>query len=547
MSVKIYLWGCINLNLLTVNDLEGKSTLELLLELLRKMNNIDEKVNTIASMTREELTELFKEWKEDGTLASLLNDQILVKEFDREANEPDDTGRLQRAIALGEELNLPVVLEPHHTYHISKMLSINLSKTCIHGQGANLDCSQMNSALYPNAIHIYCTDVPPYTQNHQAHIIDLGIIHHEEGTAIYLGSTSSGVGVSHITLDRLNIGRCKTGIQTSTHAYLIRMHNTDVYGCSVGVDITNAEDSGENIILDGCALYNSTTCLKVNNPNTSVNLINTSIDYSTTSIHCIQGNIKATQCHIEGCGQLIIEDNSGADVVLNGCSLIMVANTFPPYVVKGRGRLLVKDGFISGGNYDGVYKDIVSGGGFVKFINNNSYDICDHFMQYYSDTDELVKLVASGEGDSTDIWTNNNCKITVDSANAETNNFCYKVAKTYGGGSQSGVQVYIPMSTHRVAIRVRVKAQSQIQVPVEIAYVRTIDHQPETKIKTYPFSRKQTIGEATHTIGTEWQWISIVTNSMRKPEWCNAIMINFNFFALNQSVIYIDRVNVNTY
>lgn len=547
MSVKNYSWGCINLNLLTVNDLEGKSTLELLLELLRKMNRLEEDVDSITSMTREELTKLFKEWKEDGTLASLLNDQILVKAFEREGNEIDDTGRLQRAIKVGEETGLPVVLEPHHNYQVSKMLSIDLSKTCIHGEGADVDFGQLDEKLYSNAIHVNCTGVPPYHHNHKAHIIDLGIKGKRGCTGIYFGSSASGVGVAHITLDRLNIRGCNVGIKTGEHTYLIRMHHTDIFDCGTGVDITYAGDSGENIILDGCALYNSTTCLKVANPNTSINLINTSMDYSNVSIHCVQGNIKATQCHIEGCGQLIIEDNSGADVVLNGCTLVMVDKTFPPYVVNGRGRLLVKDGFISGGNYDGVYKDIVSGGGYVKFINNNSYDICDHFMQFYQDTDELVKLIASGEGDSTDIWTNNNCKITIDSANAETNNFCYKIAKTYGEGSQSGVQVYIPMTSHRVAIRVRVKAQTQMNVPVEISYVRTIDHQPETKIQACPFSRKQVIGDATHTIGTEWQWITIITNSMRKPGWCNAIMLNFNFFALYQSVIYIDRVNVNTY
>lgn len=547
MSVKIYSWGCINLNLLTVNDLEGKSTLELLLELLRKMNRLEEDVDSITSMTREELTKLFKEWKEDGTLASLLNDQILVKAFEREDNESDDTGRLQRAIKVGEEANLPVVLEPHHTYHVSKMLSIDLSKSCIHGQGAELDCSQIDASLYPNAIHVYCSDVPPYTQNHQAHIIDLGIKVNRSCTGIYLGSSASGVGVAHITLDRLNIRGCQVGIKTGEHAYLIRMHHTDILDCETCVDITYAGDSGENIILDGCALYNSTTCLKVNNPNTSINLINTSMDYSATSIHCIQGNIKATQCHIEGCGQLIIEDNSGADVVLNGCSLIMVADTFPPYVVKGRGRLVVKDGFISGGNYNGVFKDIVSGGGYVKFIDNNSYDICDHFMQYYSDTDELMKIVATGDGSSSDIWTNDNCKITIDGAKAETNNFCYRIAKTYGGGSQSGVLVYIPITSHRVAIRVRVKADYQMDVPVEVSYVRTLDHQPESQANTYSLSRQQTIGDATHTIGTEWQWIHIITNSMRRPEWCNAILLKFNFFMHSQSVMYIDRVNVNTY
>lgn len=535
------------MNLLTVNDLEGKSTLELLLELLRKMNKLDEEVNTITSMTRDELTKLFKEWKEDGTLASLLNDQILVKAFEREGNEIDDTGRLQRAIKVGEETGLPVVLEPHHTYQVSKMLSIDLSKTCIHGEGSDLDFGQLDEKLYSNAIHVYCTGVPPYHQNHKAHIIDLGIKGKRGCTGIYFGSSASGVGVAHITLDRLNIRGCNVGIKTGEHAYLIRMHHTDIFDCGTGVDITFAGDSGENMILDGCALYNSTTCLKVANPNTSVNLINTSMDYSTTSIHCIQGNIKATQCHIEGCGQLIVEDNSGSDVVLNGCSLIMVADTFPPYVVKGRGRLVVKDGFISGGNYGGVYKDVVSGGGYVKFINNNSYDICDHFMQYYSDTDELMKLVASGEGGSSDVWTNNNCKITIDGANAETNNFCYRIAKTYGGGSQSGVLVYIPITSHRVAIRVRVKADYQMDVPVEVSYVRTIEHQPESYASTNSLSRQQTIGDMTQTIGTEWQWLNIITNSMRRPEWCNAILLKFNFFALTQSVIYIDRVNVNTY
>ena len=533
--------------LLTVNDLEGKSTLELLLELLGKMNQIDADMNNLKAMTKDQLTELFKEWKEDGTLASLLNDQILIKAFERDDDEIDDTGRLQRAISVGEETNLPVVLEPHHTYHVSKMLSIDLSKTCIHGQGADLDFTRLDETIYPNAIHVYCSQVPPYNQNHRSHIIDLGIKNHEQGTGIYLGSSASGVGVAHITLDRLNIHHCKVGIQTGEHTYLIRMHHTDIYGCEICVDIPFAGDSGENIFLDGCALYNSTTGLKVSNPNSSIHLINTSIDYSNISIHCVQGNIKATQCHIEGCGQLIVANNSGSDVVLDGCTLVMVANTFPPYVVEGRGRLTVKDGFISGGNYDGVHKDIVSGGGFVKFINNTSYDYCDHFMQYYSDTDSLMKLVASGEGDSTDSWTNNNCKITLDRENQETGMFCYKIAKTWGVGSQSGLQVYLPMSSHRVAMRLRVRAESEIRCPIEIYYVRTVEHQPDSQMGHVPYSRREVIGYEDHDIGTEWRWINLVSNSMRIPEWCNAILVVFNYFSLNAPIMYLDRVNVNTY
>ena len=406
----------------------------------------------------------------------------------------------------------------------------------------------MDTTLFSGCLKVIATDTPPYRQNHKAFIKDLEMVGNRLGLdGIILGHNQAGVGVAHIDLDKLNIQNCKDGIVTGEHTYLIRMNSVDIFNCETCVHIQFKDDSGENIILDGCALYNSTTCLQVNNPNTSVNLINTSMDYSSTSIHCIQGNIKATQCHIEGCGQLIIEDNSGADVVLSGCTLVMVSGVFPPYVVKGRGRLVVKDGFISGGNYDGVYKDVVSGGGYVKFINNNSFDICDHFMQYYSDTDELMKLVAIGEGGSTDVWTNNNCKITIDGEEAETNNFCYKIAKTYGSGSQSGVLVYIPITSHRVAIRVRVKAAAQIEVPVELFYARTIEHQPEAQSYVYSLSRSQTIGDTTHTIGTEWQWLYITTNSMRKPEWCNAILLKFNFFTLDQSVIYIDRVNVNTY
>ena len=547
--------------IITNQDAEQLTALELIYLIIEKLNEcvitVDElKESGLYQAVIDQLTL----WKDNGTLTDLISQEILddikgklesrvvyLQDYPKLTSDSSDSERLQRAIEQAQSLGKVVKLE-NKTYQCLKPLQLDISKTSLDGNGATLDFSTMDSTLFSGCLKVIATDNPPYHQNHKAFIKDLEMVGNRQGlNGIILGYNQAGVGVAHIDLDKLNLQNFKEGITTGEHTYLIRMNSVDIFNCEICLHIKFKDDSGENIILSGCALYNSTTCLQVNNPNTSINLINTSMDYSTTSIHCIQGNIKATQCHIEGCGQLIIEDNSGADVVLSGCTLVMVADTFPPYVVKGRGRLVVKDGFISGGNYDGVYKDVVSGGGYVKFINNNSYDICDHFMQYYSDTDELMKLVAIGEGGSTDVWTNNNCKITIDGAKAETNNFCYKIAKTYGGGSQSGVLVYIPITTHRVAIRVRVKADYQIDVPVEVSYVRTTDHQPEPYEYTNSLSRQQTIGDTTHTIGTEWRWLNIVTNSMRKPDWCNAILLKFNFFSFNQSVIYIDRVNVNTY
>ena len=547
--------------IVTNQDAEQLTALELIYLIIEKLNDCVITVNELMEAGVEQaVIDQLTLWKDNGTLSDLISQEILddikgklesrvvyLQDYPKLTSDASDSERLQRAIEQAQLLGKVVKLE-NKNYQCLKPLQLDISKTSLDGNGATLDFSSMDTTLFSGCLKVIATDNPPYHQNHKAFIKDLEMVGNREGLdGIILGHNQAGVGVAHIDLDKLNIQNCKDGIVTGEHTYLIRMNSVDIFNCEICLNIKFKDDSGENMILDGCALYNSTTCLQVNNPNTSVNLINTSMDYSTTSIHCIQGNIKATQCHIEGCGQLIIEDNSGADVVLSGCTLVMVSKAFPPYVVKGRGRLVVKDGFITGGNYDGVHKDVVSGGGYVKFINNNSYDICDHFMQYYSDTDELMKLVAIGEGASTDVWTNNNCKITIDGEKAETNNFCYKIAKTYGAGSQSGVLVYIPITTHRVAIRVRVKADEQINVPVEIFYARTIEHQPESQANVYSLSRSQTIGDTTHTIGTEWQWLYITTNSMRKPEWCNAILLKFNFFTLNQPVIYIDRVNVNTY
>lgn len=547
--------------IITNQDAEQLTALELIYLIIEKLNECVITVNELKeSGLYQAVIDQLAIWKDNGTLSDLISQEILddikdklesrvvyLQDYPKLTSDSSDSERLQRAIEHAQSLGKVVKLE-NKTYQCLKPLQLDISKSSLDGNGATLDFSTMDSTLFSGCLKVIATDNPPYHQNHKAFIKDLEMLGNRQAlNGIILGHEQTGVGVAHLDLDKLNLQNFKEGITTGTHTYLVRMNSVDVFNCEICVHIQFKDDSGENIILNGCALYNSTTCLQVNNPNTSVNLINTSMDYSTTSIHCIQGNIKATQCHIEGCGQLIIEDNSGADVVLSGCTLVMVADTFPPYVVKGRGRLVVKDGFISGGNYNGVYKDVVSGGGYVKFINNNSFDICDHFMQYYSDTDELMKLVATGEGASTDVWTNNNCKITIDGAKAETNNFCYKIAKTYGRGSQSGALVYIPITSHRVAIRVRIKADYQINVPVEVYYARTIEHQPEAQAKVYSFSRTQTIGDATHTIGTEWQWLNIVTNSMRKPDWCNAILLKFNFFEFDQSVIYIDRVNVNTY
>ena len=510
--------------IVTNQDAEQLTALELIYLIIEKLNECVITVNELmeAGLYQAVIDQLTI-WKDNGTLTDLISQEILddikgklesrvvyLQDYPKLTSDASDSERLQRAIEQAQLIGKVVKLE-NKTYQCLKPLQLDISKTSLDGNGATLDFSNMDVTLFSGCLKVIATDTPPYRQNHKAFIKDLEMVGNRQGLdGIILGHNQAGVGVAHIDLDKLNIQNCKDGIVTGEHTYLIRMNSVDIFNCETCVHIQFKDDSGENIILDGCALYNSTTCLQVNNPNTSVNLINTSMDYSSTSIHCIQGNIKATQCHIEGCGQLIIEDNSGADVVLSGCTLVMVSGVFPPYVVKGRGRLVVKDGFISGGNYDGVYKDVVSGGGYVKFINNNS-------------------------------------KITIDGEEAETNNFCYKIAKTYGSGSQSGVLVYIPITSHRVAIRVRVKAAAQIAVPVEISYVRATDHQPEPYAYTNSLSKQQTIGDATHTIGTEWQWLNIVTNNMRKPEWCNAILLKFNFFAFDKSVIYIDRVNVNTY
>lgn len=546
--------------IITSQDAEQLTALELIYLIIKKLN---ECVITLDELTTsgvyQAVIEQLTTWKNSGELADIIAEDILddiknklearvvyLNDFPKLASDTSDSERIQRAIDLAQSLNKVVKLE-NKRYECLKPLQLDISKASLDGNGSTLDFSKMDVNLFTGCIKVIATDNPPYHQNHKAFIKNLELIGNRQSlNGFIIGHTLDGVGVAHLDLEKLNIQNCKAGIITGEHAYLIRINSVDIFNCEVCVHIQHKDDSGENIVLNECVLYNSSLAIKNENPNSSIHLTNTSLDYNTKTLEVIRGNLHLTGCHLEG--QLVFDVRKDLTSII-GSHLIFLNSNLNPMPFQIDGVLEIENSFISGGNFGGVYQMIKSGNGQLIMKNNHGYDITDLFAQYYKDNHEILELVAYGieesSGDRVSQWNVKNCVITQDTAVKETGNFSYKIVKQYGNGSLSGFSVLIPFNTMHESIRIRMKANANVTPYIKISYAKSNNaslNLPQAIVK-----RSQEIGGFSPTIGTEWGWVNLVTSSMTKPEWSDCLYLEFNLFDCYEPTIYIDRINVNEY
>lgn len=546
--------------IITNQDAEQLTALELIYLIIEKLNEciitVDElKESGLYQAVIDQLTL----WKDDGTLSDLISQEILndikgklesrvvyLQDYPKLTSDSSDSERLQRAIEQAQSLGKVVKLE-NKTYQCLKPLQLDISKSSLDGNGATLNFSSMDTGLFTGCLKVIATDNPPYHQNHKAFIKDLEMIGNRQGlNGMILGHEQDGVGVAHLDLDKLNLQNFKEGVVTGAHTYIVRMNSVDIFNCEICVHIQHKDDSGENIILNGCCLYNSTLALKNENPNSSVHLTNTSLDYNVKTLEVVRGNLHLTGCHLEG--NLIFDIQKDLTTIIGSHLVFLNPNlTVMPFQIGG--TLQIENSFISGGTFGGVHQMIKSGNGNLMMRNNQGYDITDLFAQYYKDNHELLEMIAYGiedaPGDRKSQWDVKNCVITQDTTVKETGNFSYKIVKQYGSGSNSGINLIIPFNTNRQSVRLRMKALAQITPYLKISYAKMND--VKINVAEAPVKRTQEIGVISPTIGTEWGWINLVTSSMTKPDWADCLYLEFNLFPCHEPTIYLDRINVNEY
>ena len=546
--------------IITVQDAEQLTALELIYLLIEKVNECVITVNELTeSGPYQAVIDQLTIWKDNGILSDLISQAILddikgklesrvvyLQDYKKLQSDDSDSERLQRAIEQAQSLGKVVKLE-NKTYQCLKPLQLDISKTSLDGNGATLDFSAMDTKLFSGCLKVIATDNPPYHQNHKAFIKDLELNGNRRGlNGVILGHNQDGVGVAHLDLDKLNIQNCKDGIVTGKHTYLIRMNSVDIFNCEICLHIKHEDDSGENIALTGCTLYNSSLAVKNENPNSSVHLTNTSLDYNIKTLEIIRGNLHLTGCHLEG--NLVFDIQNDLTTIVGSHLIFLNPNlTVMPFQIGG--TLQLENSFISGGTFGGVHQMVKSGNGNLIMRNNQGYDITDLFAQFYKDNHELLDMIAYGIEDEgsprVSQWNVKNCVITQDTSVKESGNFSYKIVKQYGNGSNSAFHLIIPFNTNRQSVRLRMKAKALVTSTLRISYAKMND--VKINVVQAPVKRTQEIGAVPTTIGTDWGWINLVSSSMTKPEWADCLYLEFNLFDCYEPTIYLDRINVNEY
>ena len=133
--------------IITVKDIERMTTLELILEIIRKTNNnvelskqVLELLKDINGVIESEVQQELVEMKNSGQLGEVVQKQLtalgmLISDFPKETGETDDSPRLQRAIDKTSSKNCRLVINQPLTLNQTVYLKSNT-----HLAGYNQDC-----------------------------------------------------------------------------------------------------------------------------------------------------------------------------------------------------------------------------------------------------------------------------------------------------------------------------------------------------------------------------------------------------------------------
>jgi len=239
------------------------------------------------------------------------------------------TAALAAIVATGKK---GVLFIPSGTYKINSSLTVNISFVSIWGASAVLDFSSVTSGA---ALVVNATVYPPYN-NANTFISGLELIGNSTTGSVKGIQYTSSTDVSQFSVDNCVIHTFGVGESFETNSYLISHKNTNIWGCTVGIqNLTGFANNGENISYVGCTIFNNGTNVVQNNGAGDFNFANCSFDYPTTAHFSITaGCMFFTNCHIEGGSVPVFANNYNNSITnFTNCFFIQQASSgSTPYI-----------------------------------------------------------------------------------------------------------------------------------------------------------------------------------------------------------------------
>ena len=272
----------------------------------------------------------------DGVWAAVSGTSgfVSVKDFGAVGNgTTDDTTAFVNAmasiVATGEK---GVLLVPAGTYKITASLSVNISYISIWGESAVLNFSTLTTGA---ALVVNATVSPPY-HNGNTSIQGIELIGNSTSGSVKGIQYTSTTDASQFSVDNCVINTFGIGESFETNSYLISHKNTNIWGCTVGVqNLTGFSNNGENISYVGCTIFNNVTNIVQTNGAGDMNFTNCSIDYPTTAhISITSGELHFVNCHIEGAAVPLFSNNVANSITsFTNCLLIQQSSSGgTPYI-----------------------------------------------------------------------------------------------------------------------------------------------------------------------------------------------------------------------
>lgn len=487
-----------------------------------------------------ELTLFDKMNKVDVLLETMANEYTIFKK---------DYETLQNAINRAVEKNATLELKPIK-YELTEYLTIDISKCSIKGNGCIFDFSNAPNELA--CIKIIGSNKNPYTQNgnffENVEIIGKG--KESSQIAIKFESDSSSHATSHINLNSLNIHDFNKGIVYKTFSYLIRHSSVDVYNCDTCVEMTSGGyDYGENINFYGCAFYNSEKAVVGSNWDGAFHFTSCSIDYCNVNFDISNMNkCFFSNGHIEGQGVFkgsMNIDNSWIVIPYNK------DGQFNPISIND--VINIRNSFI---NIASQNSKLVAGDGKLILDSNNHYNTSLFATCDLNDNSSVVspkgfQIYSIGGTDDVvnGIWDRKNCVITIDTINKETGDFCYKVTKAYGAGSECLFRILLPrknLNNKRIRIRLRCKSSKTVTSNEHHVVTNLMDISNGVDEKGFPiFTKGVKVDESKLNLSTSYQWSNVLDTSqlvINGQEKYISIDVNLTNWLSENNSIYIDRV-----
>ena len=464
------------LGIITVEDMERYTALELIMMIANKINDHSDKIQHLLDEgLLSEVEQIFDEWLQDGTFDKLVN-QSALKELNKRIDETD-----AQLSTLNEKLSYVIVVNNSMTtdeinkvtnpidktnrykvifktgiYDLTETLVIDMSVVEVDFQQSKLNANNVTDGVIVTVNSEFAT---PF-------------ISQKSLNGLYVEKNNkTGIGLvlqkcSDVKFENCRIKGFEKGVDISNDAYL----NT-FYKCSFSKSKWciymqgGLSNYGERITFIDCNIGESEWACYNGNGNGDIYFTNCSFDFNSSGFFTVAGGRTfVTDCHIEFQNGDLTDClanvyGSGATLIIRGGWILgQGSGQNMSRVFKGNGYVKLEDVFLHNLRpTEQLAQDDLN----IDIVNPRTYKL--HSMTSFKTNDrnnlvgdssfnKLLDIVQVTEdtGSITDSLTGSNLTL-------QTSDLGLKIMKKYGTGSTACFMIAIPINKSRITSSIRIQ------------------------------------------------------------------------------------------